>query len=352
LTERIEYVEKLLGDSVDKHAKWEAAHGNLSKLQKEQEARGVHHAALQERVDNLERALGDYGRKHTAYDDLQYRVLQVEKLVADPPLDHANWQLIHSKLDALEKKNESRRDESMSLQDRLSGLEKMSEGTGIKKKLDGAQSKLTALQRSHESQYSSIQDRLSCLETMMGDSSGIHSKWETRLAKSEKNHKTQNTFTSHLQERLDSVEKLLGDALDQSTRLEKAYSSLTNATLTKQQKEMLLLEHEASNDNLASVQSRLKDVEASLGDATNRYGKLDVAQAKLAKLQTDHEVHSSKYTELLARIQRCENNVNAMQHGATGQIVEPIAGTSSSSRSPSASARMRYPHLSSQWTKT
>jgi hypothetical protein len=53
LQERMSYLENLIGDSADKHAKWEAAHGNISKLLKSHEARGAQHAALQERLEYL-----------------------------------------------------------------------------------------------------------------------------------------------------------------------------------------------------------------------------------------------------------------------------------------------------------
>merc|ERR1712110_1046936 len=39
--QRVEYIEQVLGDSADKHAKWDAAHGNISELQMEQATRGA-----------------------------------------------------------------------------------------------------------------------------------------------------------------------------------------------------------------------------------------------------------------------------------------------------------------------
>jgi len=78
--ERLDYIEQMMGDSADNHAKQVAElHDKVAKelasrdkhhsgmktlLEKEQEARGMHHASINERVDYLEGVLGDNAEKH------------------------------------------------------------------------------------------------------------------------------------------------------------------------------------------------------------------------------------------------------------------------------------------------
>merc|ERR1719229_349490 len=73
--ERINYLEQLLGDSADKHsqelaaikdahAKFLAAHGKQSKDVDSLKALHAHHATMGERIHYLEKALGDSADKH------------------------------------------------------------------------------------------------------------------------------------------------------------------------------------------------------------------------------------------------------------------------------------------------
>merc|ERR1719382_1816441 len=73
MDERMRYVEKLLGDSADKHAKelkaLKAAHekhaGDTSRDMADLKALSTHHASIPERMDYLESLLGDSADKHS-----------------------------------------------------------------------------------------------------------------------------------------------------------------------------------------------------------------------------------------------------------------------------------------------
>merc|ERR1712054_447825 len=63
MEQRLEYLEALLGDSADKHAKEiDAAKGKLGDLHKaiSQCAKAEHHGNLESRVDKIERMFGDH----------------------------------------------------------------------------------------------------------------------------------------------------------------------------------------------------------------------------------------------------------------------------------------------------
>ena len=59
LQDRVDYLEKHLGHSTDMHTLWEQTHADHAKLQQGDAARGEHHAALQERMEYVEKMLGD-----------------------------------------------------------------------------------------------------------------------------------------------------------------------------------------------------------------------------------------------------------------------------------------------------
>ncbi len=61
----MEYVEGLLGDSVDKHAKWETAHAKLTTFQRGMRLRMCNDAAL---VDRMSRLLGESAVKHAKWE--------------------------------------------------------------------------------------------------------------------------------------------------------------------------------------------------------------------------------------------------------------------------------------------
>jgi len=77
IAERVDYVEKLLGDSADKHtaeiealkvahSKHEAAFGKHAKDFDALRTASAHHASLSERVVYMEKLLGDSADKHAA----------------------------------------------------------------------------------------------------------------------------------------------------------------------------------------------------------------------------------------------------------------------------------------------
>ena len=58
--DRVQYLEKVIGDNADKHARELAAHKDAhSKLASEAKSAQVFHDTLEQRIENLERALRD-----------------------------------------------------------------------------------------------------------------------------------------------------------------------------------------------------------------------------------------------------------------------------------------------------
>ena len=79
LQERVDCLEKLLGDTAEKHAHWEEMHVEQARLQKQQEEQQCeHHSSLQERMDYMEKLLGDSADKH-AQTELQRQASKLRK---------------------------------------------------------------------------------------------------------------------------------------------------------------------------------------------------------------------------------------------------------------------------------
>mmetsp|Transcript_10058 Transcript_10058/g.27079 ORF Transcript_10058/g.27079 Transcript_10058/m.27079 type:complete len:424 (-) Transcript_10058:7-1278(-) len=175
--ERIQYVEKLLGDSADKHAKelkaLKAAHDRHAGDLSEVKAGLGQHASLPERIDYLEQLLGDSADKHA-------RELQ------DLKDAHAKFLAAHGKhakdLEGLKALHAHH----ATMGERIEYLEKMLGDSADKhfeelQALKSAQTKHADALAKHGrdagaalAQHASVAERIAYLEQLLGDSADKH----------------------------------------------------------------------------------------------------------------------------------------------------------------------------------
>jgi len=177
--ERINYVEKLLGDSADKHAKelkaLKAAHDRHASDLSDVKAGHAQHASLPERINYLEQLLGDSADKHAAE-------LQALKEA------HAKFVAAHGKhakdLEGLKALHAHH----ATMGERMAYLEKM-----LGDSADKHYEELQALKAAHNkhadamakqgkdagaalAQHASVAERISYLEKLLGDSADKHAQ--------------------------------------------------------------------------------------------------------------------------------------------------------------------------------
>ncbi|CAJ1435730.1 unnamed protein product, partial [Effrenium voratum] len=335
LTERIDYLEKALGDSSEKHSRdlealkaahqkiasdskgKEQSHGvvteRLGQLQREKEDLQARHMSLGERVDYLEKLLGESGEKHAqelekvkakhAKDleassaklqghhlGMQERLEFLEGKLGDSAEKHAKeLGNVHNKVDQLHSKL---------LEERSQREEKVQTLHGH------VRDQVAGEQKVREERHASMEERLKFLEGLLGDNADKHSKG---VEEHTKNVKVLQEKHAGLSERLDYLEKALGDSADKHTqetaaqqlKLEQLHGKLSDhqtsheAYVAKSQ-HLIDREKEAREGNHASLVTRLNHLEELLTGHSKDHEGHRAGQAKLGQeLKARATAHSS-----------------------------------------------------------
>lgn len=228
--QRMEFIEKAVGDSADKHKEWErmhkqhgdnhSNHKNESEVYRKRLESG--HASMQQRMDFLEKALGDSADLHAK----------------DLASAHGKLKELHGKmedhgLNARSEKN-ARENHASSVGQRLDYLERAFGDSADKhnkhmKEIQDAHGKLNELSGAHSGEkkardehHATLQQRLDYLEGAMGDSADKHSKEIDDAAKRLKDlgskhddHKN-DVMNAHadMQQRVKYLEGVVGESAD------------------------------------------------------------------------------------------------------------------------------------------
>lgn len=318
LEERLDYLEKALGDSSDKHTRElealkaahqkvatehkskEQSHGQvadrLTQLQREKEDLHARHMLLGERVDYLEKLLGESAEKHTQeiekfkakhakdldasaskmqshHAGLQERLEYLESKICDSADKHAKeLSNMHAKMQELHGK----------LQDEKNHREeKLLHITGH------FRDQISGEQKTREERHASIEERVKFLESAIGNNAAtvdeLKQKYEKQgtaledLRSSHVNLSTgKSSLDSHhatLKERMDSLESMMGDSADNYNKVLQVHKA-DHAKLSNE-----LHAHQANHATLAD---RMGYMEQLMGDSFEKHAKeLAAAMAKM-----------------------------------------------------------------------
>lgn len=292
MKERMEYIEKLLGDSADQHAQLindannkleqlhtrlsncEVGHGDLRRAHSDKEAK---HATMAERVAYLEKMAGDSADKHAR--ELENLRQGLEKTSRDHQNFHGATEQNHG-----------------TIAQRLTLIEKaIGETTDI-----------------HRETTASVAERMGYLERVIGDSAqkhekeikAAHDKLERMSGHGEhieafkKSHAelTKNLSAHHAsqEERLKYLEKLIGDSADKHNQhvqeladLKASHGKLHNDNRGHAQNHSAAAERiEAMLKGHATMEERMAYLERALGDSADKHAK------EVAALKAAHNSHT------------------------------------------------------------
>ena len=220
MQQRVDYLEKMMGDSADKHAahvkQLEELRRSHDDMRNRHGASDQNHASVQQRVDFLEKLMGDSADKHAAH------VKQLEEL--------------RRSHDDIRKKHGANDQQHASVQQRVDYLEKMMGDSADKHAAHVKQ--LEELRRSHDDirkkhgandqQHASVQQRVDYLEKMMGDSADKHAahvkQLELRRSHDDSHGRHANVAQAlkdkhaSVEERLKFLEQAIGDSADRHSQ--------------------------------------------------------------------------------------------------------------------------------------
>mmetsp|Transcript_71998 Transcript_71998/g.211369 ORF Transcript_71998/g.211369 Transcript_71998/m.211369 type:complete len:1246 (+) Transcript_71998:73-3810(+) len=320
LEERMNYLEQLLGDSVDRHSKIDQLHariggieGHATAMQQLKKAHSIlaadkaalegSHATLKERVEFLEGTLGGADDKRSrAMEAANTRIEQIRGRLS----------VFEKKIDSLEDRKVSTRrasrtmdeESGSALKERLDYVEDL-HGKGIDNahlKLDDVLARLTAFekhsalmdqwQRSNAAFTPAEKAQLGALGydlESLKETQGRHARDLEQIKQANVHHSTMN-------QRMDYVEKVLGDSADKHAKvLADAHAKLNDmhgrvtlveghgASLQELQKQHgnLRKEKAALEAGHASMEERMTYLESTIGDSANRHAK-EIEQLKVS----------------------------------------------------------------------
>jgi len=325
--ERLDYIEQLMGDSADKHREIEeahlamqdhagqtktgldAAHQMVQDLANQLEE----HATLQQRVKYLEEVLGENADKHakhsTATEELHAALRELDARHKDLKpgqfSDEFNFSTLTQRMEYMEQLLGDSADLNRDMGAAGSMLKKyrgQTKGFGSYKKVDELYNKLAA--------NVSIDKRMSYIESFLGESAEKHTKHEQMTDELHKavqalDGKHQDLDATHAQahatteQRLEYLEKCLDDSADKHTEMDEAQKTLqaahgntkdAHATLAERVVYLEKLLGESADKALnhkSTTDERLAYVEGLLGDSADKHGKADAAVDKLQKALDD-----------------------------------------------------------------
>jgi len=360
--ERIEYLEKLMGDSIEKHARELAAaharadsfHGHVAQTIEQVEQHkndrdqfAETHATMRERVEYLERLLGDSMDKHTQ--ELAAAHAKLDELHSHVSRERSAREEFHENLrdhvtehrdglsNDLQASNAALGQKHASLAERVESLERVLQDHD--ERHDGHSTEVLAMRSAHAAitaneakvravHHATWEERISYVEKLLGDSAEQHAgglemahnkydklqahtsaqqkEMEARFggvsAQFEKEKDARNALHGlhvSVKERVDYLESMLGDAVDKQARAVAATNERVeqlHTRLAQEQKsrdshygiihEQVAREKEDRDLFGASMSERVAYVERMLGDSTDRYAReTEAVHAKVDKLR-------------------------------------------------------------------
>ncbi|CAK9113576.1 unnamed protein product [Durusdinium trenchii] len=350
---RVEYLERLLGESVERHSQEiESAKSAHVRLADEAKAREAHHASVAERLNYIEQLVGDSFERHS-------KEIQAS---------HTRLETMHSRLVACESDANHK-----SLRERVDFLEKLL-GESVDKHSEGLQAAHSNLQKLHgslqeqmstrmEKLHGNVQERLQAIEKQLGqvdDRREAHAR-ELQQVKSQVDQAHQklgnptkpqsSLHHATMAERMEYLEKLMGDSADKHsselgqahTKLDQLRGRLTDLEAARDRhhahiqelagrekeardkqhehhKELLGRERAANEAHHASVAERLKYIEQLVGDSCERHSK--EIQASHTRLETMH-----------GRLVACESDASHKSLRERVDFLEKLLGESADKHS-------------------
>jgi chromosome segregation ATPase len=325
LPQRIQYIEKLLGDSADKHDKHLKEFDAVNKAMKElhsshtndKKTRDGHHATVGQRLDFLEKSLGDSADKHKEL-DAATKLLQDKHGHSQNELDAAHRKLheshssMQSRVAYLEKlcgDSSEKHDRHLQEQERIA-----KQLQDVHGRVNEAHLQVTGEKKARDANHATLQQRMDYVEKMLGDSADKHKALEAAhrmhqdthgQTKSEVDqaHKKLQDMHSRLQEhatvpqRISYLEKLLGDSQDKHDKhindleaLNKHFHDLKSRVGGIDNH--LQGEKSTRDSHHASFQQRLEFIEKSIGDSADKHREIEQAHKLL------HDKHGHSKNEL------------------------------------------------------
>eukprot|EP00437_Effrenium_voratum_P048577 CAMPEP_0181520418 /NCGR_PEP_ID=MMETSP1110-20121109/66298_1 /TAXON_ID=174948 /ORGANISM="Symbiodinium sp., Strain CCMP421" /LENGTH=1322 /DNA_ID=CAMNT_0023650903 /DNA_START=50 /DNA_END=4018 /DNA_ORIENTATION=+ len=309
VNERLVYLERLMGESADKHGReLEALKASHSRMSTETKARDAHHATVSERLDYIEKTLGDSADKH-----------EQELKAAHSKIDQVHHRVssnLHEETmrALLQGEKEARQKHVSTMEERLERLERMMGETHDKhwREIEAtklAHQRLSKEQKGRDEKHATIAERLDYLESKVGDSFEQHAReikatqnklehMHNRVSECEKHgstvselHRSHHTsiqeqraaLSSHhasLAERLDFLEKSVGQSADQHAREVEALKSAHSRMST---------ETKARDAHHSTMAERLEYIEKMMGDSADKHAK---------ELATAHDKINSMHKRL------------------------------------------------------
>ena len=211
-----------------------------------QSAKDQHHASLQQRVDYLEKIMGDSADKHTAH---LKKLEELQSHTEDHKGRHAE---MADHVQRLKQEKESLHKRHSNFEERLLFLEQ-----NLGDSADRHQKDLKAHKDAQSQQHSSLEERMKYIEKVLGDSAEEHAKLLAKQKKDLEEHK--QSFLNHQR-----------DFDDHRTQL-------------KTQQAMV--------ERHATLEQRLDFLEQAIGDSAQHHMKQ--LQAHKADLDQKHQAHSS-----------------------------------------------------------
>jgi len=321
MQQRVDYLEKMMGDSADKHAahvkQLEELRRSHDDMRNRHGASDQHHASVQQRVDFLEKIMGDSADKHAAH------VKQLEELRRS----HDDMRNRHGASDQ----------HHASVQQRVDFLEKIMGDSADKHAAHVKQ--LEELRRSHDDshgrhanvaqalkdKHASVEERLKFLEQAIGDSADRHSQ-ELKQTKTQlealhgKLSDEQGRKHASLEEKVKYIEKLIGDSADEhAKKLEAHKRDLEDHKRNLDDHKMQAQSQKATVERHASFEQRLDFLERALGDSAEHHtGQLRAAKAELEQKQQAHHAATDSLADRLQYLERWFGGLPGFQPPQTG----------------------------------
>jgi len=227
-----------------------------------------HHASMQQRVDYLEKMMGDSADKHAAH------VKQLEELRRSHDDSHGR----HANV-------------AQALKDK----------------------------------HASVEERLKFLEQAIGDSADRHSQ-ELKQTKTQlealhgKLSDEQGRKHASLEEKVKYIEKLIGDSADEhAKKLEAHKRDLEDHKRNLDDHKMQAQSQKATVERHASFEQRLDFLERALGDSAEHHtGQLRAAKAELEQKQQAHHAATGSLADRLQYLERWFGGLPGFQPPQTG----------------------------------
>eukprot|EP00928_Gymnodinium_smaydae_P031046 TRINITY_DN22919_c1_g1_i3.p1 TRINITY_DN22919_c1_g1~~TRINITY_DN22919_c1_g1_i3.p1 ORF type:complete len:1039 (-),score=295.60 TRINITY_DN22919_c1_g1_i3:106-3156(-) len=322
MRERIDYLEKFVGESADKHsAELEAAHKRLSdcheRVDQETEARGQHHATMEERLKYIEKFLGDSADQHSKnFDALTGKVRDFDSL-------------FHSE-------REAREEHSRTIMERLDQLETLLGESTAKhgEGLDVAHQKLEQAFGRH----ATFDERIAYLEKAVGDSAESHLRHEQELAAA---HQLLQDVHGKVNDERQAREEVHGAHRQQLDELvgalgvhaDKHSSELDTWKQQVQDIQLRIADEQGARDtHHANFEQRISFLEKCVGDSADRHGEHSNDLEQLRRMVEDEKLsrdkHYDTHKQWLEELEKRAAELDA-NHGSHANVLEQFHGNHS-----------------------